>query len=75
MAKGDTRTPSRRVKLPRILVVEANAGYRSVISHVAELAGGQFESVAEIAGLITIPEWSRSSANLSSGFVVVLVHT
>jgi DNA-binding response OmpR family regulator len=28
-------------------VVEANAGYRSVISHLVELAGGEFESVAE----------------------------
>ncbi|HET6311984.1 MAG TPA: response regulator transcription factor [Candidatus Nitrosotalea sp.] len=35
--------PSR----PRVLVVEANPGYRSVISHVVELAGAQFESVAE----------------------------
>ena len=50
MAKSDTRSRSRRVRLPRILVVEANAGYRSVISHVAELAGGQFESVAELDG-------------------------
>src|SRR6202521_1433799 len=45
-------TPSRsrsrpRAKGPRILVVEANAGYRSVISHLVELAGGEFESVAE----------------------------
>ena len=30
-------------------MVEANAGYRSVISHVVELAGGEFESVAEFA--------------------------
>lgn len=30
-----------------MLVVEANAGYRSVISHVVELAGGEFESVAD----------------------------
>ena len=37
----------QRAKLPRILVVDANAGYRSVISHVVELAGGEFESVAE----------------------------
>jgi DNA-binding response OmpR family regulator len=47
---GNTPTPSRsrpRAKGPRILVVEANAGYRSVISHVVELAGGEFESVAE----------------------------
>jgi DNA-binding response OmpR family regulator len=28
-------------------VVDANAGYRSVVSHVVELAGGEFESVAE----------------------------
>jgi DNA-binding response OmpR family regulator len=37
-----------RVTLPRILVVDANPGYRSVISHVVEMAGGQFESVAEL---------------------------
>lgn len=48
MATSDARSPSQRAKLPRILIVEANAGYRSVISHVAELAGGQFESVAEL---------------------------
>jgi DNA-binding response OmpR family regulator len=36
------------MKLPRILVVETNPGYRSVISHVVELAGGQFESVADL---------------------------
>ncbi|HEY8863651.1 MAG TPA: response regulator transcription factor [Candidatus Dormibacteraeota bacterium] len=35
-------------KLPRILVIDANPGYRSVISHVVELAGGEFESVAEL---------------------------
>jgi DNA-binding response OmpR family regulator len=43
-------TPFRsrfRAKGPRILVVEANAGYRSVISHLVEMAGGEFESVAE----------------------------
>jgi DNA-binding response OmpR family regulator len=47
---GKTRPGFRsqqRAKLPRILVVDANAGYRSVISHVVELAGGEFESVAE----------------------------
>jgi DNA-binding response OmpR family regulator len=33
---------------PRVLVVELNPGYRSVISHVVELAGGQWESVSEI---------------------------
>ena len=48
MGKIKTESPPRqRTKLPRILVVEANPGYRSVISHVVELAGGEFESVAE----------------------------
>ncbi len=48
MGKSKTQSRSRqRDKLPRILVVDANAGYRSVISHVVELAGGEFESVAE----------------------------
>ncbi|MEO8744115.1 MAG: response regulator transcription factor [Candidatus Dormiibacterota bacterium] len=50
MAKTVTAAVARqRAKLPRILVVEANPGYRSVISHVVELAGGQFQSVAELA--------------------------
>ena len=49
MGKSKAQSRSRhRAKLPRILVVDANAGYRSVISHVVELAGGQFESVAEL---------------------------
>jgi len=48
IGKSKTQSRSRqRAKLPRILVVDANAGYRSVISHVVELAGGEFESVAE----------------------------
>jgi DNA-binding response OmpR family regulator len=48
MEKSHTKSRSRqRDKLPRVLVVDANAGYRSVISHVVELAGGEFESVAE----------------------------
>jgi DNA-binding response OmpR family regulator len=48
LGKSKTESASRqRSKLPRILVVEANPGYRSVISHVVELAGGEFESVAE----------------------------
>jgi DNA-binding response OmpR family regulator len=38
----------RPAKPPRVLVVEGNACYRSVISHVVELAGGQWESVSEI---------------------------
>jgi DNA-binding response OmpR family regulator len=48
MGKSKSEHRSRqRARLPRILVVDANAGYRSVISHVVELAGGEFESVAE----------------------------
>jgi DNA-binding response OmpR family regulator len=48
MTKSPIKSRSRRgPRLPRILVVEANAGYRSVISHVVELAGGEFESVSE----------------------------
>lgn len=48
MEKSKPKSRSRqRDRLPRVLVVDANAGYRSVISHVVELAGGEFESVAE----------------------------
>ena len=48
MTKSQPQARNRRgPRLPRILVVEANAGYRSVICHVVELAGGEFESVAE----------------------------
>ena len=48
MGKSKSQSRSRQqVKLPRVLVVDANAGYRSVISHVVVLAGGQFESVAD----------------------------
>jgi two-component system, OmpR family, response regulator ResD len=48
MGKSKAQQRSRqRARLPRILVVEANAGYRSVISHLVEMAGGEFESVAE----------------------------
>jgi two-component system, OmpR family, response regulator ResD len=48
MGESPTRSRIRpRAKGPRVLVVEANAGYRSVISHVVEMAGGEFESVAE----------------------------
>jgi DNA-binding response OmpR family regulator len=48
MGKSNSQSRSgARARLPRILVVDANAGYRSVISHVVELAGGEFESVAD----------------------------
>src|ERR1700687_5912762 len=39
---------SQQAGLPRILVIEGNAGYRSVISHVVEIAGGRWDSVSEI---------------------------
>jgi len=45
--------------LPRILVVEANPGYRSVISHVVEMAGAQFESVAEYVDAISQLDGSK----------------
>jgi DNA-binding response OmpR family regulator len=35
-------------KPPRVLIVEVNPMYRSVISHLVELAGGQWESVSGI---------------------------
>jgi DNA-binding response OmpR family regulator len=50
MEKGEVNSRNRlRASLPRILVVDTNPGYRSVISHLVELAGGQFESVAELS--------------------------
>jgi DNA-binding response OmpR family regulator len=49
MEKGKAKSVSRqRATLPRILVVDANPGYRSVISHLVEMAGGQSESVADV---------------------------
>ena len=44
-SKGRSRQGAR---LPRVLVVESNEGYRSVISHLVELAGGECQSVAEL---------------------------
>src|SRR5579864_2616476 len=43
--KGAKPRPAR---LPRVLVIEGNPSYRSVISHVVEIAGGQWESVADV---------------------------
>lgn len=46
---GKTRSRTRlRANMPRVLVVEANPGYRSVISNLVEMAGAQWESVAEL---------------------------
>jgi DNA-binding response OmpR family regulator len=39
---------SQQAGLPRILVIESNPAYRSVISHVVEIAGGRWDSVSEI---------------------------
>jgi DNA-binding response OmpR family regulator len=46
--KQKRRPQSRQARLPRILVVETNPAYRSVVGHVVEIAGGQSESVAEM---------------------------
>ena len=46
-AKPKSRT-QLRARLPRVLVVDANPGYRSVISHLVEMAGAQWEAVAEL---------------------------
>lgn len=49
MSEGRPKSRTRlRASLPRVLVVDANPGYRSVISHVVEMAGAQWESVAEL---------------------------
>jgi DNA-binding response OmpR family regulator len=45
---NDEDARSRQAGLPRILVIESNPGYRSVISHVVEIAGGRWDSVSEI---------------------------
>ena len=67
MGKSNSQSRSgTRARLPRILVVEANAGYRSVISHVVELAGGEFESVAEF-------EAARRQLERSTRFDLVIL--
>jgi len=67
MGKSKTLTRSpKRTRLPRILVVDANAGYRSVISHVVELAGGEFESLAEF-------EAARRQLEKSTRFDLVIL--
>ncbi|MDQ6878826.1 MAG: response regulator transcription factor [Candidatus Dormibacteraeota bacterium] len=59
--------PSRS-SLPRIFVVEANPGYRSVISHVVELAGAQFESAAEF-------DHTKRQFDGTKGFDMIIVGT
>jgi DNA-binding response OmpR family regulator len=44
----DEDAKSQQAGHPRILVIESNAAYRSVISHVVEIAGGRWDSVSEI---------------------------
>jgi DNA-binding response OmpR family regulator len=67
MGKRKTQPRFRhRARLPRVLVVDANAGYRSVISHVVELAGGEFESVAEF-------EAARRQLERSTKFDLVIL--
>ena len=49
MKESKTKPRARmRASLPRVLVVDANPGYRAVISHLVEMAGAQWESVAEL---------------------------
>jgi DNA-binding response OmpR family regulator len=48
MEKSKAPVARLTANVPRVLVVDANPGYRSVISHVVELAGAQYESVAEV---------------------------
>src|ERR1700720_2495224 len=45
---NDEDAKSQQAGVPRILVIEANPGYRSVISHVVEIAGGRWDSVSEV---------------------------
>ncbi len=69
MAKSKANSRSRQhAKLPRILVVEANPGYRSVISHLVEIAGGQFESAADLGQ-------ARDQLDGATSFDMVIVGT
>lgn len=54
--------------MPRVLVIEANPGYRSVISHVVELAGAQFESTAEF-------DHAKRQSDGSKRFDMIIVGT
>ncbi len=47
MTKKNPVATAKRSSLPRVLIVEANPGYRSAISQAVEIAGGQFEAVVE----------------------------
>src|SRR6202171_5714083 len=44
----DADGKSQQAGLPRILAIESKAAYRSIISHVVEIAGGRWDSVSEI---------------------------
>ena len=49
MTDGKPKSRARlRASRPRVLVVESNPAYRSVISHLVEMTGAQWESVAEL---------------------------
>jgi DNA-binding response OmpR family regulator len=52
--------------LPRVLVVDSNPGYRSVISNLVELAGAQWESVAEL-------DQARKQLEGSKRFDVIII--
>jgi len=53
---------SRQTGLPRILVIESNPAYRSVISHVVEIAGGRWDSVSEMEQGIKLLDGTRKFA-------------
>jgi DNA-binding response OmpR family regulator len=56
----------QRASLPRVLVVDANPGYRSVISHLVEMAGAQWEAVAEL-------DQARRQLNGAKRFDMIIV--
>jgi DNA-binding response OmpR family regulator len=68
MEKSKANSRTERASLPRVLVVDSNPGYRSVISHLVEMAGGQFESVAELGQ-------ARRQLNGAKRFDLVIVGT
>jgi DNA-binding response OmpR family regulator len=68
MGKSKVKPQLRPGSLPRILVVEANPGYRSVISLIVEMAGAHFESVAQYADAI-------GQLNGSKRFDMIIVGT
>lgn len=60
MPNSKPRSEARlRPNLPRVLVVDANPGYRSVISNLVEMAGAQSESVADLDQARRQLDWAK----------------